>query len=152
MRPCATRAALLLATLVPMLRVDAQMATLGAGMLLADEVAEPVYEFHAATAPLRQTRAYATFSWTDQSWSPVIIGAAERQVLNVRGWATTGLGAGAFISTDPSLDATPILVSSTVVPLRVPRIAVVAIASTAPFDDFQSSLVLKASVVLWFAR
>lgn len=143
--------AMLVAALGPA-SARAQMATLGAGMLLGEDVAEPVYEFHAATAPIWQTRAYATFSWTDQSWSPVIIAAAERRILNFRGWATTGLGAGAVILSDPSFDATPIVVSSTVVPLRIPRVAVVAIASTAPFDDFQSSLVLKASVVLWSGR
>ncbi|HEX6047701.1 MAG TPA: hypothetical protein VFZ21_00470, partial [Gemmatimonadaceae bacterium] len=141
-----------LALMIPAAQSDGQMATLGAGMFFAEDVAEPVYELHVATAPVWQTRAYATFSWTDQSWAPVIIAAAERQVLNWRGWVTTGLGAGAVIVTDASFDATPVLVSSTVVPLRIPRVAVVAIVSTAPFHEFQSSLVLKASVSVWFAR
>ena len=151
MRNRAGRVALLLATLVPTLRVDAQMATLGAGALLSDGPTQPVFEFHAATAPVWKTRGYATFSWTDDSASPVIIAAAERRVLTF-GSGGVGLGAGALMVTEPEFDALPIAVSSTVVPLRIPRTSIVAIASTAPFDDFQWSLVLKASVLLWFAR
>ena len=144
--------ALLGAALAPVVTMEAQMATLGAGALLSDGPTQPVFEFHAATAPVRQTRAYATFSWTDESLSPVIIAAAERRVLSFAGGGV-GLGAGALMLTEPDFDATPILVSSTVIPLlRIPRTSVVAIGSTGPFDDFQWSLVLKASVLLWFAR
>lgn len=143
--------ALLGATLTPAAPLCGQMATLGAGVLLSDGPAQPVLEFHAATAPVRQTRAYATFSWSDESLSPVIIAAAERRMVNF-GAGGIGLGAGALMLTEPSFEAIPIAVSSTVIPLRIPRTSVVAIASTAPFDDFQWSLVLKASVLLWFAR
>jgi hypothetical protein len=139
------------AALTPGATMEAQMATLGAGVLLSDGPTQPVFEFHAATAPVRQTRAYATFSWTDESASPVIIAAAERRILTVGGGGV-GLGAGALVLTEPEFDAIPIAVSSTVIPLRIPRTSIVAIGSTAPFDDFQWSLVLKASVLLWFAR
>ena len=151
MRSWMARVAFLGAVLAPVATMEAQMATLGAGALLSDGPTQPVFEFHAATAPVLQTRAYATFSWTDESFSPVIIAAAERRVLRIAGGGV-GLGAGALVLTDPDFDATPILVSSTAIPLRIPRTSVVAIGSTAPFDDFQWSLVLKASVLLWFAR
>jgi hypothetical protein len=143
--------ALVSAALTPVTIMEAQMATLGVGALLSDGPMQPVFEFHAATAPVRQTRAYATFSWTDESVSPVIIAAVERRVLNFRGGGV-GLGAGALVLTEPDVEAIPIAVSSTVIPLRIPRTSIVAIGSTAPFDDFQWSLVLKASVLLWFAR
>ena len=151
MRSWRVRLALLGAMLASGAPVHAQMATLGAGMLLSDGPAQPVFEFHVATAPVRQTRAYATFSWSDESLSPVIIGAAERRIVSF-GTGGIGLGAGALMLTEPSFEAIPIAVSSTVVPLRIPRTSLVAIASTAPFDDFEWSLVLKASVLLWFAR
>lgn len=143
--------ALLGATLTPVAAMHGQMATLGAGVLLSDGPTQPVFEFHAATQPVRQTRAYATISWTDESLSPVVIAAAERRIVSFGGGGI-GVGAGALMLTEPSFEAIPIAVSSTVIPLRIPRTSVVAIASTAPFDDFQWSLVLKASVLLWFAR
>lgn len=139
------------AALAPVATMEAQMATLGAGVLLSDGPTQPVFELHAATAPVLRTRAYATFSWTDESLSPVIIAAAERRVLSFGGGGV-GLGAGALMLTEPEFDAVPIAISSTVIPLRIPRTSIVAIGSTAPLDDFQWSLVLKASVLLWFAR
>jgi hypothetical protein len=151
MRSWLAFAAFIGAALAPVATTEAQMATLGAGVLLSDGPTQPVFEFHAATAPVRQTRAYATFSWTDESASPVIIAAAERRILTF-GSGGVGLGAGALLLTEPEFDAVPIAVSSTVIPLRIPRTSIVAIGSTAPFDDFQWSLVLKASVLLWFAR
>ena len=151
MRSWMARIAFLGATLTPVATVAGQMATLGAGLLLSDGPTQPVLELHAATAPVLQTRAYATFSWTDESVSPVIIAAAERRVLSL-GRGGVGLGAGALLLTEPDLEAIPIAVGSTVIPLRIPRTSIVAIGSTAPFDDFQWSLVLKASVLLWFER
>ena len=132
-------------------RADAQMATVGAGVLITEGPAQPAFELHVATRPMWQTRAYATFSWTDESISPVIIAAAERRIVNVRGGGV-GLGAGVVMPTETTFDAVPIVVSSSVVPLGIPRTSIVAIASTAPFDEFQWSLVLKASVLLWFMR
>src|SRR3989442_1682181 len=46
----------------------------------------------------------------------------------------------------------PIIVSSTVVPLPIPRTSFVAIASTQPFQDFEWSLALEVGVTLWFVR
>lgn len=132
-------------------RADAQMATVGAGLLLTEGSTQPAFELHVATQPVRQTRAYATFSWTDESISPVIIAAAERRMVNVGGGGV-GLGAGVVMPTETTFDAIPIVVSSSVVPLGIPRTSIVAIASTAPFEEFQWSLVLKASVLLWFVR
>lgn len=132
-------------------RADAQMATIGVGVLLTDGTAQPAFELHVATRAVRQTRAYATLSWTDESISPVIIAAAERRVVTFGGGGV-GLGAGVVMPTETTFDAIPIIVSSSVVPLGIPRTSMVAIASTAPFEEFQWSLVLKASVLLWFAR
>jgi hypothetical protein len=44
------------------------------------------------------------------------------------------------------------LVSTTVVPLPVPRTSFVLIASTLPFEQFDWSLVLKIGVTLLFVR
>jgi hypothetical protein len=138
----------LLATLAG--SADAQFATVGGGVLLADKFHEPVAELHAETPPLFASRAYLTLSWTDESASPTVITAAERNLL--RGKAIVGLGAGLLWLEPNDYKPYPILVSSTVVPLPIPRTAVVAIASTQPFQDFQWSVVLKVGVTFWFVR
>lgn len=130
---------------------DAQLATVGAGVLMSKRAPEPVAELHAATPPILATRAYLTLSWTDESGKPTIITAAERSI--VRGKAVmVGLGAGLLWLEGNDYRPYPIVVSSTVVPLPLPRTAVVAIASTQPFQDFEWSLVLKVGVAIWFVR
>jgi hypothetical protein len=129
----------------------AQFATVGAGLLMSKRPSEPVAELHAETPPLLSARAYATFSWTDESAKPTIISAAERRLLDTKR-TITGLGAGLLWLDVNDYRPYPIVVSSTVVPLPIPRTAVVAIASTQPFQDFAWSLVMKVGVTFWFVR
>jgi hypothetical protein len=149
-RRCTVLAALLFGT-VPLAVGEAQLVTVGAGALLSERSPEPVLELHVASAPVHRIRAYGTFSWTDASAHPVVITAAERQILGP-GIASVGLGGGLLWLKADGYKAYPILVSSVVAPLGIPRTSVVAIASTQPFQDFAWSLILKASVLVWLAR
>lgn len=144
-------------TTIPMLLLAAlpataaaQFATVGAGVLLGDALREPVAELHAQTPPAFSSRAYVTLSWTDESASPTVITAAERSLL--RGRALVGLGAGLLWLEHNDYRPYPIVVSSTVIPLPIPRTAMVAIGSTQPFQDFAWSVVVKIGVTVWFVR
>lgn len=128
---------------------EAQFATVGGGVLLSNRSPQPVAELHAESPPVVRTRAYGTLSWTDDSARPTVITAAERQVVNT-GVTMTGLGAGLLWLEVNDYRPYPIVVSSTVIPLPLPRTAVVAIASTQPFQDFEWSLVLKVGFTAWF--
>ena len=130
---------------------EAQLATVGAGVLLSKRSPQPVAELHAESPPFYRTRAYITLSWTDDSSKPTVISAAERSVLHVRR-ATTGIGAGLLWLEVNDYKPYPIIVSSTVVPLPIKRTSFVGIASTQPFQDFEWSLVLKIGVLVWFVR
>lgn len=129
----------------------AQLATVGAGTLLSERPAEPVFELHAETPPFAHARAYVTASWTDDSWNPTLITAAERPVIRV-GQAFLGLGAGLLWLDANDYSPYPMLVSSTIVPIGIPRTSFVAIASTLPFEDLDWSLVLKLGVTVWFVK
>ena len=120
-------------------------------MLVTERPAEPVFELHAETPPFWEARAYATFSWTDESWNPTFITAVERPVFHL-GSAFVGLGAGLLWLDPNDYRPYPMLVSSTVLPLGVPRTSFVMIASTLPFEDFDWSLVFKVGVTVWFVR
>lgn len=63
-----------------------------------------------------------------------------------------GLGAGLLWLEGNVYRPYPIVVSSAVIPLPLPRTAFVAIASTQPFQDFEWSVVLKIGVTAWFVR
>lgn len=130
---------------------EAQLATVGAGTLLSERPAEPVFELHAETPPLARARGYVTVSWTDESWNPTLITAAERPVIHV-GQAFLGLGAGLLWLDANDYSPYPMLVSTTIVPIGIPRTSFVAIASTLPFEDFDWSLVLKVGVTVWFVK
>ncbi len=130
---------------------EAQLATVGAGVLLSSRSPEPVAELHAETPPLLAARAYATLSWTDESTKPTVITAGERSVVNI-GRTFVGLGAGLLWLDVNQYRPYPILVSSTVVRLPISRTSAVAIASAQPFQDFEWSLVLKLGVTVWFVR
>lgn len=148
------RAAISLPVLAVALSVpaEAQLATAGAGVLVSNRVPELVAELHAETPPIVSGRAYVTLSWTDErSAKPTLITAAERPVVHVKA-VSVGLGAGVLWLEANDYRPYPIVVSSAVVPLPVPRTAVVAIASTQPFQDFEWSLVLKVGVTVWFRR
>ena len=141
---------ILAVTLLPVAG-DAQLATVGAGVLMSDRAPEPVGELHAATPPVLASRAYVTLSWTDESGMPTIITAAERSIVREKA-VLVGLGAGLLWLEGNDYRPYPIVVSSTVVPLPLPRTAVVAIGSTQPFQDFAWSVVLKIGVTIWFVR
>ena len=147
------RIALSLAILAATLPVaaHAQLVTVGGGVLVSNRPTEPVAELHAETPPLRAARAYLTLSWTDESAQPTVITAAERPLLQ-RTAAIVGLGAGLLWLEGNDYRPYPIIVSSTVVPMPIPRTALVAIGSTQPFQQFEWSLVLKVGVTLWFVR
>lgn len=129
----------------------AQFATIGAGVLLSNRRPEPVAELHAETPPVLASRAYVTLSWTDESANPTVITAAERALLQ-KNVVMVGLGAGLLWLEGNDYWPYPIIVSSSVVPLPIPRTAVVAIGSTQPFQEFEWSVVLKVGVTLWFVR
>lgn len=130
---------------------SAQIVTVGGGVLLSDRPTEPVLELHAETPPLGAWRVYATLSWTDESAKPTLIAAAERPVLR-NGDAYTGIGAGLLApeSNDYKVDA--MLVSTTVVPLPIPRTSFVLVASTLPFEGFDWSVVAKVGITAFFGR
>ncbi|MDH3497786.1 MAG: hypothetical protein OER21_13580 [Gemmatimonadota bacterium] len=131
--------------------VSAQLLTIGGGALVTTRSTEPVGELHGETPPLARARGYVTLSWTDESTKPTVISAAERPVIHV-GRAFAGLGAGLLWLEGNGYRPYPMLVSSTVVPLPVPRTSFVLIASTLPFQDFDWSLVFKVGVTLVFVR
>ena len=130
---------------------EAQFATVGVGMLVSKRPPEPVAELHAETPPVFSSRGYVTLSWTDESAKPTVITAAERSVINTR-VSFTGLGVGLLWLEFNDYKPYPIVVSSTVVPLPLPRTAGVVIVSTQPFQDFEWSLVLKVGVTFWHRR
>jgi hypothetical protein len=130
---------------------SAQLATAGAGVLITQRPAQPVFELHGETPPFAEARAYLTLSWTDNNWAPTIITAVEQPVLRFDD-AFTGVGAGLLWLEPNGYRPYPMLVSSTLVPLPVPRTSFVLIASTLPFESFDWSLVLKIGVTLLFVR
>ncbi len=137
--------------LAPLLAAEGQFATASAGMLVSKRVPDVIGELHAETPPVRATRGWITLSWTDESAKPTVITAVEHALLHVKG-AGTGLGAGVLWLEPDNYKPYPIIVSSTVVPLPIPRISFVAIASTQPFQDFDWSLALEVGITLWFVR
>jgi hypothetical protein len=130
---------------------EAQLATVGAGVLLSKREPQYVGELHAESPPFHRTRAYITLSWTQDSSKPTVISAAERSVLRL-GRANVGIGAGLLWLEFNDYKPYPILVSSTVVQLPIPRTSIVGIASTQPFQDFEWSYVLKLGILVWFVR
>lgn len=147
-RCVAMAGALTLAVVTPS---EAQFATIGAGVLLSNRSPQPVGELHAESPPLLATRAYATLSWTDDSAKPTVITAAERSLWRL-GPAFGSAGVGLLWLDVNEYRPYPILVSSAVLSLPIPRTSAIAIASTQPFQDFEWSLVLKLGVTVWFAR
>ena len=129
---------------------EAQFATVGAGLLMSNRASQPVAELHAESPSLHDARGYATVSWTDDSWKPAVITAGERSWPVER--ARVGLGAGLLWLPVPKYRPYPILVSTVVLPLPIPRASIVGIGSTQPFQDFEWSFVLKLGVAVWFVR
>ena len=142
---------LALVGLVPLLGAEAQFATVSAGLLVSKQVPDVIAELHAETPPFRATRGWITLSWTDESAKPTVITAVEHALVHVKD-AGTGLGVGVLWLEPDNYKPYPIIVSSTVVPLPIPRTSFVAIASTQPFQKFDWSLALEVGVTLWFVR
>ena len=132
-------------------RSAAQLATVGGGVLVTERATDAVFELHVETPPLVGARGYATLSWTDESAKPTIITAVERPVLRL-GRSFVGMGAGLLWIEANDYRPYPMLVSSTVIPLPIPRTSLVMIASTLPFEDFDWSVVLKVGVTVVFIR
>jgi hypothetical protein len=151
MRPVLTLLLLGASTLAIAPAAAAQLVTAGAGVLISERPEQPVFELHGETPPFAEARAYLTLSWTDESWAPTSITAVERPVLRF-GDAFTGVGAGLLWLEVNDYRPYPMLVSSTSVPLPVPRTSFVMIASTLPFESFDWSLVLKIGVTLLFVK
>lgn len=128
-----------------------QIVTVGGGALSSERGTEPVVELHAETPPVAGWRGYGTLSWTDESAAPTVITAAERPIVR---WGNgfTGLGAGLLWLEVNDYEPDFMLVSSTVLPLPVPRTSLVVIGSILPFQDFDWSLVLKVGVTVLFLR
>lgn len=124
---------------------------MGAGALVSDRPTELVAELHAAAPSSAGVRPYLTLSWTDESGRPTAITAAERSILETA-ISSTGLGAGLLWLDANDYRPYPMLVSSTVVPLPVPRTSMVAVGSTLPFERFEWSLVLKIGVAVLLPR
>jgi hypothetical protein len=135
----------------PLLSAEGQFATASAGMLVSKRVPDVIGELHAETPPVHATRGWITLSWTDESAKPTVITAVEHALVHVKD-AGTGLGVGVLWLEPDNYTPYPIIVSSTVVPLPIPRTSFVAIASTQPFQKFDWSLALEVGVTLWFVR
>jgi hypothetical protein len=119
--------------------------------LLSDRPSEPTYNIHFDSPPLHKTRAMLTLSWNDQSAKPTVITEAERSIIDSRQLALDA-GAGLLWLSSNEYRPYPILISTAVVPLPVPRTAIVAVGSTQPFQNLEWSLVLKASFMIWANR
>jgi hypothetical protein len=147
------RATLSLAVLglVVSLAAEAQRLSVGAGVLLSERPSEPTYNIHFDSPPVYKTRAELTLSWNDKSGKPTVITEAERSIIDSR-LLVFDAGAGLLWLEVNDYRPYPILISTTVVPLPVSRAAIVAVASTQPFQDFEWSLVLKVGFSVWSKR
>ena len=130
---------------------EAQRLALGAGILLSDHPSEPAFDIHFDSPPFYKTRAELTVSWNDQSSKPTIITEAERSFIDSKHFALDA-GAGLLWFEYNDYRPFPALISTAVVPLPVPRTAIVAVGSTQPWQDWEWSLVLKASLMIWEKR
>lgn len=129
----------------------AQFVTVGGGVLVTSRGADPVAEVHAEAPPFAEARGHVTASWTQESVKPTLISAIERPVLRVE-QALVGLGGGVLWGEVNGYRAYRLMVSSTVVPLQIPRTSFVLIASTLPTEDFDWVLDLKVGVTALFVR
>ena len=129
-----------------------QFATLGGGALLSERPIEGVAEINVQSPQFFKSRAYATFSWTNDSWKPTYIAAIERKILGKKGVFATGLGAGLLMIEPKDYKPDFMVVSSTMVPLPIPNTAFVVIGSVLPFEEFEWSLVVKVGWAFWFVK
>lgn len=133
------------------LAAAAQRVALGAGVLLSNRPSEPSFDLHIDTPPFHKTRAELTLAWNDKSSKPTVITEAERSIIDTKAFAFD-LGGGLLWLAANEYRPFPAIISTTVIPLPISRAAIVAVGSTQPFQDFEWSLVLKASISLWSGR
>ena len=133
------------------LTAAAQRVFLGTGLLLSNRPSEPSFDIHIDSPPWHKIRLELTTAWNDKSARPTVITEAEHSLIDTR-WFAFDLGGGLLWLDANDYRPFPAIISTTVVPLPIPRAAIVAIGSTQPFQDFEWSLVLKASVTLWSRR
>jgi len=147
------RAALSLAVLSTTLSLaaGAQRVALGAGVLLSNRPSEPSFDLHIDSPPFYRTRAELTLAWNDKSAKPTVITEVERSIIDTKAFAFD-LGGGLLWLEANEYRPFPAIISTSVVPLPIPRAAIVAVASTQPFQKFEWSLVLKGSISLFFGR
>jgi len=129
----------------------AQRAFLGAGIVLSDFSSLPDFDLHLDSPPWRATRAELTLAWSDESAKPTVITEAERSIIDSKALAVD-LGAGLLWFEANDYRPFPAIISTIVVPLPIPRTALVAIPDVQPFQDFEWALVLKVSLTLWSRR
>ena len=133
------------------LAAGAQRVSLGAGVLLSNRPSEPSFDLHIDSPPFYRSRAQLTLAWNDKSHNPTVITEVERSIIDTKAFAFD-LGGGLLWLEANDYRPFPAIISTTVVPLPIPRAAIVAIGSTQPFQDFEWSLVLKVGISLWSGR
>ena len=129
----------------------AQRLSVDAGILVGNFPGSAVYELHGDSPPFWKSRASFTISWTDDIAKPAVITEVERSLVDAKAIGI-GLGGGLLWLDDDHYRAYPIIISTTFVPIPIPRTGVVAIASTQPFQQFDWSLVVSLSVSLYSGR
>ena len=127
-----------------------QRAFLGAGIVLSDFASQADFDLHLDSPPWHASRAELTLAWSDQSAKPTVITEAERSIIDTKALAID-LGAGLLWFPD-TYKPFPAIISTIVVPLPLPRTALVAIPDVQPFQDFEWAVVLKLSLTLWSRR
>lgn len=133
------------------LAAGAQRVSLGAGVLLSGRPSEPSFDVHIDSPPFSKIRAALTVAWNDKSSKPTVITEAERPFVDSK-WFAFDAGAGLIWLEANEYRPFPAIITTTVVPLPIPRAAIVAIGSTQPFQNFEWSLVLKVGLSLWSGR
>jgi hypothetical protein len=130
--------------------VQAQFATVGAGVLTSDRPLETVAEVNVQSAPFYSSRGYLTLSWTEQSTKPTVITAVEYSLLQFENSLYTSIGAGLLWLEFNDYKPKTMLVSSTAAPLPLKGVSFVMIGSVLPFDNYDWSVVLKVGWAFWF--
>ena len=129
----------------------AQRLSVDAGLLIGQFPSEVVYELHGDSPPFHATRASFTLSWTNDSYKPAVLTEAERTIIDTKA-ISTGVGAGLLWLEAADYHPYPMIISTTFVPVPLPRTGIVAIALTQPFQNFDWSVTVALSVGLYSGR
>ncbi len=114
-------------------------------MLISERPAEPVLELHAETPPFGSARAYVTVSWTDESWNPTLITAAERPVLHVDE-AFLGVGAGLLWLDANDYSPNPMLVRLSPTHARIEQTKRIPIGESFKFFSMKCAVNLSPNI------